>query len=91
MKSLLFPDRKLLPRLKFFKSRSNFKVNNFGTNRKVLSQGMYICNMKALLLLVKKLWPRLKFLKSRSNVKITRSKILVPMERCCHKECKYVI
>ena len=42
--------------------------------------------MKALPLLVKKLWPRLKFFKSRSNfkVKVTRSKILVPVERSCH-------
>ena len=31
--------------------------------------------------------------KSRSNVKVkvTRSKILVPMERSCHKECTYII
>ena len=58
-----------------------------------MSQGMYICNMKALPLLVRKLWPRLKFFKSRSKVKVkvTRSKILVPMERSCHKECTYVI
>ena len=49
---------------------------------------MYMWNMKDLPLLVKKLWPRLKFCKSRSNVKVkvTRSKILVPMERSCHKE-----
>ena len=35
-----------------------------------------------------KLWPRLKFYKSRSNfkVKVTRSKILVPVERSCHME-----
>jgi hypothetical protein len=32
--------------------------------------------------------PRLKFLISRSNtkVKVTRSNILIPMERCSHKE-----
>ena len=51
-------------------------------------------NMKALPLLVRKLWPRLKvFFESRSNfkVKVTRSKILVPVERFCHKECTYVI
>ena len=54
---------------------------------------MYIWNMKALPLLVRKLWPWLKFFKSRSNVKVkvTRSKILVPMERSCHKECTYEI
>ena len=44
--------------------------------------------MKALSLLVRKLWPRLKFFKSKSNfnVKVTRSNILVSMERSCHKE-----
>ena len=49
--------------------------------------------MKALPLLIRKLWPRLKFFKSRSNVKVkvTRSKILVPTERSCDKECTYVI
>ena len=32
---------------------------------------------------------KVKVFKSRSNfkVKVTRSKILVPMERSCHKEC----
>ena len=47
-----------------------------------------MCNMKALSLMVRKLWPRLKFFKSRSNfkVKVTRSKIIVPCERSCHKE-----
>ena len=49
--------------------------------------------MKALPLLVKKLLPRLKFYKSRSNfkVRVIRSKMLVPMERSCHKECTYEI
>ena len=56
--------------------------------RYVLSQGIHMCNMKALSLLVRKLWPRLKFFKSRSNFKVnvTRSKIMVPCERSCHKE-----
>ena len=56
--------RKLWPRLKFLKSRLNFKVKvtNYGTMCKVLSQWKHICNMKALSLLVWKLWPRLKFL-----------------------------
>ena len=43
---------------------------NFGTPRKVLSQAMYICNMKALPPLVKELWPRLIFFKRRSNFKV---------------------
>ena len=51
------------------------KVKTFGNHGKVLSQGMYMCNMKALPLLVRKLWPRLKFYRSRSNLKVkaTRS------------------
>ena len=55
---------------------------------KVLSQGIYMCNMKALSLLVWKLWPRLKFFKSMSNfkVKVTMSKKMVPCERSGHKE-----
>ena len=82
----------------FFKvgqtSRSRSLGQKFGTCGKVLSQGMYIWNMKALPLLVRKLWPRLKFFKSRSNfkVKVTRSlgqNILKLMERSCHKECTY--
>ena len=50
-----------------------------------------MCNMKALSLLVGKLWPRLKFFKSKSNskVKVTRSNIIVPSERYCHKEYTY--
>ena len=47
MKSIPLLVRKLWPKLKFFKSRSNFKVKvtkpkNIGTHGKVLSQGMYI-------------------------------------------------
>ena len=36
----------------------------------------------------KKVMARLKFFKSKSNfkVKVTRSKIMVPCERPCHKE-----
>ena len=70
MKALSLLVGKLWPRLKFFKSRSNFKVKNYVTMWKVLSQGIHICNMKALSLLVRKLWPRLKFFKSRSNFKV---------------------
>ena len=55
---------------------------------KGLAKGTYIFNMKALPPLVRELWPRIKFFESRSNfkVKVTRSKILVPKERSCHKE-----
>ena len=62
--------RKLWPRLKFFKSRSNFKVKvkNYGTTWEVLSQATHMCNMKALSLMVRKLWARLKFLFTHTRV-----------------------
>jgi hypothetical protein len=49
--------------------------------------------MKALSLTIQKIWPKLKFLKSGSNfnVKVARSKLLVPLERSCHKEDTYKI
>jgi hypothetical protein len=49
--------------------------------------------MKALSLAIQKIWPMLKFLKSGSNfkVKVTKSKILVQIERSCHKEHTYEI
>ena len=62
------------------------KVKNFVSNGKVLSEGIYMCNLKGLALTVQQLWPRLKFLKSRSKVKVTRPKILVPLERPSLKE-----
>ena len=38
------------------------KVKNFGSNGKVLSEGINMCNIKGLVALtVQKLWPRLKF------------------------------
>ena len=37
------------------------KVNNFGMNRKALSQGMYMLNIKALPLIVQKLRQMFKF------------------------------
>jgi hypothetical protein len=49
--------------------------------------------MKALSLTIQNIWPMLKFLKSGSNikVKVIRSKMLVPIERSCHKEHTYEI
>ena len=52
------------------KSRSRPPGQNIGINRKVLSQGINMCNIKALSLLVQKLWSRLSFFKSRSKVKV---------------------
>ena len=67
MKAIAFLVWKLWPRLKFLKSRSNFKVKvtrskNYGMMWKVLSQGIHLWNMKVLSFAVHKLWPRLKFL-----------------------------
>ena len=91
-------DKKVMAKVKVFQKKvklqgQGHEVNNYSTTRKVLSQGIHMCNMKALSLLVRKLWPRLKFFKSRSNfkVKVTRSKIMVPSERSCHKEYTYEI
>ena len=77
------------------RSRSQGQKLWYHVYKKVLSQRIHMSNMKALSLLVSKLWPRLKFFKStcRSNfkVKVTRSKIMVPCERSCHKEYTYEI
>ena len=60
-------------RLKFLKSRSNFKVKvhlvkKYGMMWKVLSQGIHLWNMKVLSLVVhNKLWPRLKFVYGRQR------------------------
>ena len=61
MKVLSLVVHKLWPRLKFLKSRSNFKVKNYCMMWKVLSQGIHMWNMQVLSLVVHKLWPRLKF------------------------------
>ena len=53
---------KLWPRLKFLKSRSKVKVKghkvkSFASDGKVLSDRIYMCNMKGLALIVQKVWP----------------------------------
>ena len=55
------------------------KVKRFSTNKKILSQGIFMWNMKTLALTVQKLLARLKFSKSKSNskVKLTGSKMLI--------------
>ena len=41
----------------FFKSEGQgHEVKNFGIDRKVLSQGLHLCNIKALSPFVKKIW-----------------------------------
>jgi regulation of enolase protein 1 (concanavalin A-like superfamily) len=49
--------------------------------------------MKSLSLTTQNIWSMLKFLKSKSNfkVKVTRSNIMIPIERSCHKEHIYEI
>ena len=47
---------RVMIKIKVFKmSKVMVKVNNFGTDEKVLSQGIHMCNMKALSLTVQKL------------------------------------
>ena len=63
MKALSLLVQKLWPRLSFFKSQGQgHEVKNFGIDRKVLSQGKHLCNIKALSPFVKKLWSRLSLL-----------------------------
>jgi hypothetical protein len=49
--------------------------------------------MKAISLTIQKIEPMLNFLKSGSNfnVKVTRSKVIIPIQRSCHKEHAYEI
>ena len=75
MKALVLTVKKIWVRLKFFKSSLKVKVKgywvkNFGSNGKILSEEIYMCNMKGLALLVQKLYQKLKFLKSSSKVKV---------------------
>ena len=58
---------KVLTKVKFFQKKvksqgQGQEVKNFGIDRKVLSQGIRLCNIKALSPLVKKLWSRLSLL-----------------------------
>ena len=46
-------------------------VKNNGTHGKVLSQGIFMCNIKALALTVQKLLARLKFQRGGQNYRIT--------------------
>ena len=60
MKTILCFGSKLIAKVKCFQKQVKIQgqghnVNFFGTDRKVLSQGTHICNMKALSVLVQKL------------------------------------
>ena len=62
MKALALTNLKSWPRLKFLQTSSKVKVKghkvkNFASNGKVLSEGIYMCNMKGLALIVQKVWP----------------------------------
>jgi hypothetical protein len=66
------PIQKIWPMLKFLKrwvKLQGHKVKKFGTNRKVLSWGTCIWNMKALSLTIQKIWPMLKFLQTDRQAK----------------------
>ena len=65
----------------FLKDSSNVKVRRLSTNKNILSQGIFMWNIKALALINQKLLTRLKSSKSRSNSKVdvTRSKLLIFM------------
>ena len=59
---------KVISKVKVFKKWvklhcQDHKVKNNGNNRKVLSKGIFLCNIKALALTVKNLYTRLKFSK----------------------------
>ena len=51
-------------------NKSIVNVKMFSTDRKILSQGIFILNMKTLTLAVEKLLTRLKFSKNRLNSKV---------------------
>ena len=75
MKGLALTVQKLWPRLKFLKSSlkvkvKGHKVKNFGSNGKVLPEGIYMCKMEGLAHMVQKLWQKLELLKSGSKVKV---------------------
>ena len=56
---------KVIAKVKFFQKYVKSKgqeVKKFGIHRKVLSQGIHLCNIKALSPFVKKLWSRLSLL-----------------------------
>ena len=88
--------QKLWPMLNFFWSRSQSSsrshVKIFCVIVKLLSQGIYMPNMKALSQLVQKLWPMLKFSNKQTNQQTDRAKTICP--RYCyrgHKKAKVVI
>ena len=69
MKTLSLLVKKLWPGLSFFSKvgqkfcqGQGHKVKNCGIDRKVLSQGIHLCNIKALSPFVKKSWSRLSLL-----------------------------
>ena len=82
MKALALTVQKFWSKLKFLKSSSKVKlkgnkVKNLVSNEKVLSEGIYMCNMKGLALVVQKLWPKLKFIKSSSKVKVKSHRVQI--------------
>ena len=80
--SILIPEKDLVTRnahessninyleVMIIQNKSIINVKMFSTDRKILSQGIFILNMKTLTLAVEKLLTRLKFSKNRVNSKV---------------------
>ena len=68
-------------------NRSIVNVKMFSTDRKILSQGIFVLNMKTLTLAVEKLLTRLKFSKNRVNSKVKT----IGKKSCCHQQYSYGI
>jgi hypothetical protein len=66
------------------------KVKNYGAMKVLVIKNTHV---KSLSLTIQKIWPMLKFLESGSNfkVKVTRSKVMIRIERSCHKKQTYEI
>ena len=87
MKALSFTVHKFWPRIKFFKSRSNFKV------KVTRSKIVVLCERSCHKEYTYEIWKfylsefiNMTKVESRSNEKVTRSEIIVWSERSCHKE-----
>ena len=68
MKAIALTVQKLWPRLEFLKNSLKVKVKShrakkFGSNGKILSEGIYMCNMKGLALMVLKVMAKNQVLK----------------------------
>ena len=86
IKALVLMIQKIQPRLKFFKTRSKFKIKITRSKVLKLKERSLHNASKSLVHMVQKIQLRLKFFKTRSKfkIKVTRSNFLVPKERSLH-------